>query len=186
MDEEKIIIFGDPTSYYYDVTGCKYYVTGSSLSYSDIHEAMYTACTHIKCPKCDHDYEKFHKICPECYKELIRIEYMSYPVVEWDGSLPVCIMGNPVQRFFTYEQVYEYANDYKVDVKDLLLILCKKIPFKHIELENIIPVPYLNPMVYDKIEFLIDCFNLQLEKIDTGKFEEDKIRVRLKGENYGD
>lgn len=96
--------------------------------------------THEDCKLCGTEFKKrfiYQKTCDECLFKKTREDWEAMELVQWDGKSHLFIHGSDNEYFSKDDDIWSWCEDNEVDPESLMLVMCEKSKFKHIELEHI-------------------------------------------------
>ncbi len=89
----------------------------------DENMARWSGCTHIKC-ECGNVFDKRRTRCDSCQAKIDMEKFYALPMVEWDGTTPVCTFDDD-KFFFSDGEVLDYLADLDEETDEVRLVLCK-------------------------------------------------------------
>lgn len=125
--EKPIIMYDSPEAATYR-TNLKGWVASDGRYYAENeHSARWAGSTHQKC-ECGNTFGKGRTICDSCHSKNRTEKYYALPMVEWDGTTPVCTFDDD-RFFFDEDSLLDYMADMKHEEPDVehevQLVLCE-------------------------------------------------------------
>ncbi len=93
--------------------------------YDDERVARYAGSTHRVCA-CGVVTDKHRTRCDRCQAKADHDDWLALPLVEWDGSTPLCTFRGDTY-FFSREEIDDHLDnlDERIAASDLDLVLCE-------------------------------------------------------------
>jgi hypothetical protein len=123
--EEKIILDTTDESAKF-VTNISGWVSRLGNFYgNDERLARWNGCTHTTC-ECGKIIERDRIKCFNCRKKASDEKFQSLHKQEWDEKTPITLFDGD-EYFFDRESLENYCEEYKLNINELQLVLCKPI-----------------------------------------------------------
>jgi len=94
--------------------------------------ARLDGATHNSCQECTGTTERPHTLCKECSAKRQKKRYEAMPFREWDGKA-VLVLFNDDKYFREQEEVEDYCDEFGIDPKDLMLVICEPVYCREID-----------------------------------------------------
>ena len=174
-------LYDDPNliEYRTDVEG---WIGGGKYLGKDESIARDMICTHKYCKDCGQPVLKYHLFCKTCQTKRNNEKYKTFKSQPWkDEDTPIAIY-NTDTYFYNWDEVYEYCEEFNIDIKDLQLVHCKGGIFNTIEEEQIFDVGLDDEVDISSYKKILDAMGaLNDAIIETGNvvFYPTNIRVKV-------
>ena len=122
MSDSKIVMYdsGEAATHRTNLSG---WVSSDGRYWGkDEHMARWSGCTHIKCG-CGNVVEKGRIRCDSCQAKIDMEKFYALPMVEWDGTTPVCTFDDD-HFFFSDSELLDWMADQEQEA-ELRIVLCE-------------------------------------------------------------
>lgn len=163
-------------------------IDGKTINLTPVpHRDISNFITHDDCADCGIEFKKeytYQYKCESCLFKAKVDKYNSLELVEWDGETPLCIYDDDTY-FFDYESIEEYCDEREITMSGLMLVLCEKSNFNHIEFDYWADDIHEDWEPSDEFVKKVKEFNDFLEIESTNTWFASKKRVKIFKESEG-
>lgn len=99
------------------------------------HLARWDACDMMRCSKCGNEYRK-NSWCEKCHWSRRKERFENFPSESWNGEGAVALFDDD-RFFFSWDEVEEYCEEEDCQLKDLMLVHCRRVEFPYLELDEL-------------------------------------------------
>ena len=136
-----MIMYDSPQAAHYR-TDIKGWVSSEGMYYGENeHLARWAGSTHQKC-ECGNVYERGRTRCNSCDSKLRHEKYTTFPMVEWDGSTPVCTFDDD-KFFFDECSLLDWMGELKWEAEQsgeglpiVELVLCEPHSLGYVDVDH--------------------------------------------------
>lgn len=176
--EQEVVMFEDDdcAEYVENISG---WIDRHGYFWADKEQAArWSGSTHKYC-RCGEIHKKTATCCESCHQKKRKSLYDSFPKVLWDKKTPITLFDTDA-FFYDEDDVYDYARENDVLLKDLKFQLCRPMYYSEID-EDVILDSFPEDFAGDNnvmtaLELLNNAINAANEGI-TGAWEPDNVAV---------